>query len=124
MMKLLTFRKGGIHPPEHKEITEDLAIENMPVPSQIAIPLSQHIGAPAEAIVKKGDVIEEGLTIGEVKAGLGTFIHASSKGKVTSIDRVPHPIQLFTQAVLIETESAEKTYEKREFMPKIHMNNV
>ena len=113
-MKLFTFRKGGIHPPENKDKTENLAIENMPVPSELAILLNQHIGAPAEALVKKGDIVEEGQCIGEVKAGLGTFIHASCKGKVKAIDRAPHPIKLFAPAVIIETESSEdKKYEKR-----------
>ena len=113
-MKLFTFRKGGIHPPENKDKTENLSIEDMPVPAELAILLNQHIGAPAEALVKKGDSLEEGQCIGEVKAGLGTFIHASCHGKVKMIDRAPHPIKLFAPAVIVQTEEAErKAYHQR-----------
>jgi Na+-translocating ferredoxin:NAD+ oxidoreductase subunit C len=51
---LKTFPIGGIHPPENK-ITADKAIITLPVPESVMIPISQHIGAPATAIVSKGD---------------------------------------------------------------------
>ncbi|MCW8811819.1 MAG: 4Fe-4S dicluster domain-containing protein [Ignavibacteriaceae bacterium] len=51
--------------------------------NKVKIPLQQHIGKPAEALVKKGEVVEEGQMIGEVPDGeLGANIHASIKGKV------------------------------------------
>lgn len=112
-MKLLTFKKGGIHPPENKEKTEGLAIEPMPVPKEIAILLSQHIGAPAQATVNKGDEISEGQVIGEVKQGLGTFIHASCRGKVKAIANAGHPIKIMAPAVIVETNPEEKKYEEK-----------
>ena len=45
--------KGGVHPPEFKQ-TAGLPTIDMPVPTQVRIPMSQHIGAPCEPLVKKG----------------------------------------------------------------------
>ena len=50
---------------------------------QVKILLSQHIGAPAKAIVKKGDRVEMGQKIG-VCEGLGADIYASVSGTVTA----------------------------------------
>ena len=115
--KLLTFKKGGVHPDAHKELTQGLAIEVMPVPSEIAILLGQHIGAPCEAVVKKGDKVSQGQVIGEVKAGLGTNVHASWAGKVKAIGFAGHPTKIMAPAVIIETdkEAAPVEYEKRDW---------
>ncbi len=53
-MKLLTF-KGGVHPQYNKEYSEKKAIEKVESPKVVYIPLQQHIGAPAKAIVKVGE---------------------------------------------------------------------
>ena len=52
---LRTFRIGGIHPPENK-LSAGKKITALAAPKQVIIPLSQHIGAPAQAVVKKGDL--------------------------------------------------------------------
>ena len=52
-----TFRIGGVHPAENK-LSAGKAIETLALPKQAVFPLSQHIGAPATAIVKKGDVVK------------------------------------------------------------------
>lgn len=51
---------GGVHPPEGKHLTEDRVIEPGPSAKELAILLSQHIGAPAQPLVKKGDVVQAG----------------------------------------------------------------
>lgn len=54
--------------------------------SKVKIPLLQHIGKPAEAIVKKGEVVEAGQMIGKIPEGeLGANIHASINGKVSQV---------------------------------------
>jgi len=58
-MKTLTF-KGGIHPPENKELTEGKPIVNAKIPKRVIIPLSQHTGAPCKVIVTIGQEVKEG----------------------------------------------------------------
>lgn len=53
---------------------------------KVRIPLQQHIGKSAQAIVKKGEVVEEGQIIGKVQDGeMGANIHASISGKVKEV---------------------------------------
>ncbi|MCK5537106.1 MAG: electron transporter RnfC, partial [Bacteroidales bacterium] len=59
---LKTFPKGGVHPPENK-ISADKAIVELPLPKKVFIPISQHIGAPAKIIVKRGDIVKVGQII-------------------------------------------------------------
>jgi len=109
---LLTFAKGGVHPPESKEITEHLAIEKMPLPVQVEIPLLQHFGAPSQALVNKKDRVEEGDLIGEVKGGLGANVHASITGIVTNIGTSIGPLNLNLPSITIDRdpEAPDKTY--------------
>ena len=59
---LRTFRIGGIHPPENK-LSAGKKITALAAPKQVIIPLSQHIGAPAQAVVKKGDLVKVGTLV-------------------------------------------------------------
>ena len=55
-------------------------------PSQVSIPLRQHIGAPSVAQVKVGDTVTAGQLIGAVPEGaLGATIHASIAGTVVEV---------------------------------------
>ncbi len=75
---------GGIHVAEHKN-TRRCAIEAMPSPKIVSIPMSQHIGANATPVVKPGDIVDKGQVIGVIENGLGCPVHASVSGKVTEI---------------------------------------
>ncbi len=62
-------------------------IEHDFVPEQVVLPLSQHIGAPAESIVAVGDIVKKGQCIAKAKEGaMSVPIHASMAGKVVHID--------------------------------------
>lgn len=78
-----TFR-GGSHLPEHKESAACATIR-LPEPPVVSVPLSQHIGAPATAVVQKGDSVTVGQEIGTVTNGLGCPVHASVSGTVKEI---------------------------------------
>ncbi|PCJ19061.1 MAG: hypothetical protein COB02_08400 [Candidatus Cloacimonadota bacterium] len=61
------------------------------MPEFVKIPLSQHIGAPADAIVRVGDNVKEGQIIGRPNPSkLGAFIHASIGGEVVKVDDYIH----------------------------------
>lgn len=78
--------KGGIHPYEGKELSEDKAvIKHMPV-GDMVYPLSQHIGAMAKPVVKKGDKVLTGQLIAEAGGFVSANIHASVSGTVKAIE--------------------------------------
>ncbi len=109
---LLTFAKGGVHPPESKEITEHLAIEKMPLPAQVEIPLLQHFGAPCQPLVNKKDRVEEGDLIGQVQ-GLGANVHASITGTVTNVGTSIGPTSLNIPSVTIDRDSEDQRWRHR-----------
>lgn len=80
--------RGGIHINEHKN-TEHCAVERMPDPPFVSIPLAQHIGAPSTPVVAVGDSVARGQLIGTLGAGLGCPVHSSIAGTVREI-RVRH----------------------------------
>jgi electron transport complex protein RnfC len=90
-MRAKTFPKG-IHPPENKTATAALALEIMKPPDKVYIPLHQHFGSPAEAVVKKGDEVLLGQKIGEAPTLFSASVHSSVSGKVLSVDGYNHPL--------------------------------
>ncbi len=83
---------GGVHPPGNKRYSEDCAIESLQPPEILFIPLSQHIGAPAKPIVKKGDRVLLGQTIGEPAGFVSAAVHSSVSGTVRGIELYPHSV--------------------------------
>jgi electron transport complex protein RnfC len=84
---LKTFSIGGIHPPENK-ITADIAIEYLPIPDKVTIPVTQHIGAPSKPIVNKGDYVKTGEVIATSMGFVSSNIHSSVSGTIKKIDMV------------------------------------
>lgn len=101
---LLTFPKGGIHPPESKELTERLLVETLPLPDEVEILLNQHFGAPCTPLVKKKEHITEGDLIGRVESGFGANIHASVTGTVKGIESSANPVPVHSPSVIIERD--------------------
>ncbi len=81
---------GGVHPCENKEYTEHKALEVFPAPETVVIPMSQHLGAPANPIVNVGDKVLMGQKIGEASAFISAPVHASVSGEVIAIEDRPH----------------------------------
>jgi electron transport complex protein RnfC len=96
---------GGVHPPEGKHLTEERAIEPGPSAKELAILLSQHIGAPAQPVVKKAEIVQAGQKIGECQAFIGAPVHAPVAGKVKDIALQPHPVQGRSLAVILEVQA-------------------
>jgi len=85
-MKLKTFA-GGLHPPDDfKHFSNKKPIEVCPLPPELIIPLSMHIGAPAECCVKKGDQVKRGQVIATPKGFVSLPIHASTSGEVVAVE--------------------------------------
>lgn len=84
-MGLLTFF-GGIHPYDGKELSEDKEIEDYLPKGDCVYPLSQHIGAPAVPLVKKGDRVLVGQKIAEAGGFVSANIHSGVSGTVKTIE--------------------------------------
>ena len=78
---------GGVHPKEYKELTEHLAFELFPLPEQIVLPLSQHLGREAKAIVKKGEDVKAGQMIAQAEGFVSAPVHSSVAGKIMSLGK-------------------------------------
>ena len=84
-MAKLTFL-GGIHPYDGKDLSKDKPIKDVLPKGDLVYPLSQHIGAPAVAVVKKGDRVLTGQKIAEAGGFVSAPIYASVSGTVKAIE--------------------------------------
>lgn len=102
--------KGGVHVPHHK-ITRKMAIEKLPPSKIMVFPLSQHIGAACEPLVKPGDTVKIGQKIADTDAFVSAPIHSSISGKVLKVDYCPHPTANMAPAIVIENDFEDTQYE-------------
>jgi len=102
---------GGIHPPYNKSFTSNKPVEKAILPKQVIIPMSMHVGAPCEPVVKVGDMVKKGQKIGEAKAFVSAPIHASISGKVKAVEPRQHPSGGMVMSVVIESDGKDESYE-------------
>jgi len=117
---LKTF-KGGVHPRGMKSISENAAIKEMPIPDELVIPLSQHTGAPAELLVKKGDKVLKGQKIGEAKGFISACVHSPASGEVTNVAPYMHPLGRKAMSVFIKPDGLDEWAQLPE---KKNLNNI
>ena len=98
-----TFRIGGVHPAENK-LSAGKAIETLALPKQAVFPLSQHIGAPAKAVVQKGDHVLMGQMIAEAGGFVSAPIYASVSGTVKGIEPHLTTVGSVVDAIVIEND--------------------
>jgi len=80
-----TFSIGGIHPQENK-LSREVQIETFPLQDVAYISMVQHLGAPAEPVVQKGDKVKVGQVIGKPTGFVSGFVHSSVSGTVTAVE--------------------------------------
>ena len=95
--------KGGVHPDYNKELARDHAIEQLPLPKELVISMSQHLGAPAKCLVKAGDFVRRGQLIGEKAGFISVCVRASADGKVTAVEKRIGPAGGIADAVILDT---------------------
>ncbi|MBN1894504.1 electron transport complex subunit RsxC [bacterium] len=103
--------RGGVHPREEKKGTSHKPIEEAPLPKQVVIPLLQHIGAPGECLVQKGDSVRTGQPLSKPVKFVSVPVHASITGKVTAVEPRPHPLGASLLSVVIEGDGTEDRIE-------------
>ena len=93
---------GGTHPPQSKELTCESKIQQAPAVKQVAIMLSQHIGAACRPLVRKGNAVQAGQKIGDSDAFVSAPVHSPINGKVKEIALRSHPVLGRSPAIIID----------------------
>ncbi len=102
---------GGVHPCEHKELSEHKQLEVFPSPKIAVIPMAQHLGAPAQPIVNVGDKVFVGQKIGEPSAFISAPVHSSISGTVVAVEERPHANRGMCLSVVIESDGKDTLHE-------------
>jgi len=110
-MKIFKFQ-GGTHPPDYKYFAKDIAIVTLPLPEKVTVPLAQHLGVPADVIVKKGDTVKTGQVIGTARGFISATVHAPLSGTVSLVGPVPHPVLGTVQGVEITSDGNDEWVEE------------
>lgn len=105
-MKLRTFRIGGVHPEENK-LSSEAVTQVAKLPQQAIFPLSQHIGAPAKPVVKKGDKVKVGTLLAEAGGFVSAPVYSSVSGTVLKIDEVIDATGYRKPAIIVKVEGDE-----------------
>lgn len=111
-MGLLTF-KGGVHPFEGKELSMDKPVEELKPGKELVYLLSQHIGAPAKAIVNKGDHVVVGQKIAEAGGFVSAPIYATVSGTVKFLEKRKNATGGYVDAIVVEND---EQYESTTFV--------
>ncbi|MEE9309850.1 MAG: electron transport complex subunit RsxC, partial [Cocleimonas sp.] len=123
-IKLWKFN-GGVHPPFHKEESNQTPITFAGIPDQLVLPLQQHIGEAAEPLVQVGDKVAKGQLIAHMESGLGANIHAPTSGKISVIEErpLPHISGLSGLCIVIDTDGKD-SWGKHKFGALTDYNNI
>ncbi len=102
---------GGVHPSEHKELSEHKGLVRFAEPKIAVIPMAQHLGAPANPIVQVGDYVTVGQKIGEPSAFISAPVHSSISGTVIAVEDRPHANRGQCLSVVIESDGKNVLHE-------------
>jgi len=94
----------GVHPPERKEFSENAAIEVLPTPLNVVLPLSQHLGAPSKAIVESKQKILANTIVAESGGFVSVPLHSPIAGVVQKFTTVKLPSGIKTTAIPVIAE--------------------
>ncbi len=109
-MHVKTF-KQGIHPAYNKELTSGKELKLAQNPAQVVIPMRQHMGAPCDPLVQKGDTVKVGQKIGDSQSFVSAPIHASVSGVVKDVREVEIGAGGKSLAVIIESDGQNTLHE-------------
>lgn len=102
-----TFRIGGVHPHDNKQYSAHQPITECPLPQKAIIPLVQHIGAPAQPVVEKGQKVKVGELIAKAGGFVSANIHSPFSGTITKIDSTLDAWGMRMPAIFIDVEGDE-----------------
>ncbi len=115
-MKTVTFKKGGVHPPEQKYLSSGNSIVAVPLPDELAIPLNQHLGRPALPLVKARDNVTAGQRIGEADGFISAHVHSPVSGTVRKIEKRLSPMGSMEATVVIQVDQEQTKTDLEQFL--------
>nr|WP_207739228.1 electron transport complex subunit RsxC [Harryflintia acetispora] len=101
---------SGVHAPHYKN-TAELPPVRMPVPGKVYISMQQHMGAPCQPLVKKGDSVKVGQLIGESTAFMSAPVHSSVSGQVVELGEIINVNSSRATCVVVETDGEQTVHE-------------
>ena len=121
MSKKKTFSLGGIHLNKHK-ISSLSPIQEAGVPPLVFIPVKQHIGAPAQILVKAGDKVKIGTLLAQANGIISANVHSSVAGEIKKIEEIQGENGYPEQVITIQTTADE--YEEQIDTSDTILNNI
>ncbi len=109
-MSYATF-KGGVHPFDGKDMSKDKPVTEYLPKGEMVYPLSQHIGAPAKAVVAPGDEVLAGQIIGEASGFVSANVVSSVSGRVKAIEPRMLVTGVISDSIIVENDGEYKTVE-------------
>lgn len=102
---------GGLRLPGHKAASTGEPIRDVPLPAQLILPITQHVGDPAQPVVGAGDYVFKGQLLAEPEGTLGAPVHASSSGTVVAIEPWPVSQRYGDQApcIIVECDGEDRS---------------
>ncbi len=91
----------------HFKNTENCPCVAMPLPSEVCISMSQHMGPPCKPTVAKGDTVKVGTVVGDSDAFLSAPIHSSVSGTVKDVTEIVTANGARSQVVIIATDGEQ-----------------
>ncbi len=92
---------------KHIKHTASSTTALLPIPAEVTIPLCQHIGAPAEPLVKAGDPVLVGQKLGDSEKPNSVPIHASVSGTVKGLVDILGADGRMGKAIVITADGAQ-----------------
>jgi electron transport complex protein RnfC len=121
MSRLFHFQ-GGVVLKAHKDEATAYPVQQAKLPKRLILPLRQHIGEPAEPMVKVGDRVLKGQMIARPADSVSAPVHASSSGTVVAIEEhsIPHPSGLSAPCIIIDTDGQEEWRPRQRYIHNYH----
>ncbi|HRZ07189.1 MAG TPA: electron transport complex subunit RsxC, partial [Candidatus Competibacteraceae bacterium] len=112
-MRLHDFR-GGVHPPGQKHLSAEQAIEALPLPPRLYLPLQQHAGGPALPVVTVGQRVGKGELLAQAQGATSAPLHAPTSGTITALGdfTAPHASGLPLPTITLEVDGADRWVER------------
>jgi len=105
---------GGVHPAENKKQSNKTELVHAAIPSEIVLPLKQHIGKAGNLLIAVGDTVLKGQQLTASDSGFTVPVHAPTSGQVTAIEprTVAHPSGLSELCAVITPDGNDSWCEK------------